>query len=432
MSTRKKLLISIASFSTIAILIIYSALSYRFGRSGAISRLQYAIKNKDAKTAAELIKSTDKNLTIDEKNISYFLDYMSSNKNDYKEMTENLQKQAVSINSKSNKNNNGLNYYITLKKSSRKFLFFDTYYFEMIPCYTYFKINYASTKLYVDGKYICTSDADDYSKLAGPFVPGMHKVTTICETIFGKSQNNDNFNFLTNYCDEKSKCYYVCYTTVKGRFAKINCNYDDAEVFLNGKDSGKTIKSFTAMGPLDSGTSNTISLQKEFPWGISRTENLDMNKLSNSDTIIISGITDKLLKALKSTVTEFNNSLAVTLSTQNTSNLRCTNENEASAINSVINNMRSENLHFNGRYLRSDITTDTLWASNNSEGADYLGQYMAVFECTDYYDTDFSNTNAEVYILKTSKKGCRNVYTLNYDTENNKWTISSIQFTGEY
>lgn len=244
MGTRNKLFICIISFSAIAILLIYSSLSYRYGKLGAISRLQSAIESKDTEAAAKLIKSSDKNLIFDEKNIGYYLDYISSSKKDLKELMDNLHKQAQSEDITHNKKKDSLEFYITLKKSPKKSLFFDTYYFEMKPCLVDFKINYASTKLYVDGKYICTSDTDNFSNKTGPFIPGKHKVTTICETVFGRSENNESFNFLNPYWDGTSENTYICYTSVKGNFARITCNYEDAEVFINGKDSGKKKQGF--------------------------------------------------------------------------------------------------------------------------------------------------------------------------------------------
>lgn len=429
MGTRNKLFICIASFSAIAILLIYSSLSYRYGKPGAISRLQSAIGNKDAEAAVKLIKSSDKSLTFDEKSMGYFLDYISSSKKDLKELMGNLHKQAQSKDTGHNKKKDTLEFYITLKKSPHKFLFFDTYYFEMKPCLVNFKINYASTKLYVDGKYICTSDTDNFSNKIGPFIPGKHKVTTICETVFGRSENNESFNFVNPYWDGTSENYYICYTSVKGNFARIASNYEDAEVFINGKDSGKKSKDFTSIGPIDPGVKNTICFQREFPWGIAKSEDIDVRESSTLD-VFINGKTDKLIDELKSTVAEFNNSLADALRAQKSSYIKAADENFVAAIDSVISNMHSENQFFNGRYLKSDLVPYTIWAGSDSPGSEYLGQYTALFECVDYYNTDYANKNVEAYILRTSKGGCRNLYTASYDEAHNKWKIVSIQFTG--
>lgn len=429
MNSHNKLIICIALFSAIAILLIYSSLSYRYGKLGAISRLQSAIERKDAKAAAKLIKSSDKNLTFDEKDIGYFLDYISSSKKDLKELVDNLHKQAQSKDMNHNKKKDTLEFYITLKKSPKKLLFFDTYYFEMKPCYVNFKINYASTKLYVDGKYICTSDTDNFSNRTGPFIPGKHKVTTICETVFGRSENNESFNFLNPYCDGASESSYICYTSVKGNFARVTCNYGDAEVFINGKDSGKKSKDFTSIGPIAPGVKNTICLQREFPWGIAKSDNINVGE-SNVLDIFINGKTDKLVDQLKSVVAEFNNSLAEALRAQKSSYIKAADENFVAAIDSVTSNMHSENQFFNGRYLKSDISPETVWAGSNSTGAEYLGQYTASFQCVDYYDTDYANKNVEAYVLKTSKAGCRNLYIASYDEAHNKWKIVSIEFTG--
>lgn len=146
--------------------------------------------------------------------------------------------------------------------------------------------------------------------------------------------------------------------------------------------------------------------------------------------IFIDGKTDKLVDQLKSAVAEFNNSLADALRAQKASYIKAADENFVAAIDSVISNMHSENQFFNGRYLKSDLIPYTIWAGSNSTGSEYLGQYTAIFQCVDYYDTDYANKNVEAYILRTSKAGCRNLYTTSYDEAHNKWKIVSIEFTG--
>lgn len=61
LNKKQKIAVSGFLIFLVILLIIYSAASYRFSKGSAISKLQKAVINNDAKTAATLIRSSDKN-----------------------------------------------------------------------------------------------------------------------------------------------------------------------------------------------------------------------------------------------------------------------------------------------------------------------------------------------------------------------------------
>lgn len=88
----------------------------------------------------------------------------------------------------------------------------------------------------------------------------------------------------------------------------ITSKYTDAEVFINGEDSKKTVADIGTIGPLPADGSVTLSIEKEFPWGKITSEkvqvndkptiSLDLNIGNEELENQLSGVTDKFYKGV--------------------------------------------------------------------------------------------------------------------------------------
>lgn len=78
-----------------AIIASYFTLSYNFSKQAAISKLKNAILKKDTKTVISLMKSSDKNLILDDKNVNIFISYLNKNSKSLDELISTLNKQSI-------------------------------------------------------------------------------------------------------------------------------------------------------------------------------------------------------------------------------------------------------------------------------------------------------------------------------------------------
>lgn len=418
LNKKQKIAVSGFLIFLVILLIIYSAASYRFSKGSAISKLQKAVINNDAKTAATLIRSSDKKLVIDENNIKSFLKYLNKNPYYFKQLTDTLHKQASALDGK--KNPGCWNCYLTLKKSGMNFLGFSTYYFEMKPCYADISTNYITTKIYVDGKYVFTAGSDDFTiepRTCGPFVQGQHNIKAVCETLIGKSENSKELYFISNVAENGKVYDYPCSIAISDQFAYVFSSIEDAEIFINGKDTGKTAADIKILGPVDNNTSVTIYGEKNSPWGILRSSEAGIRSYSlGYDMNFSAAGNDKLLKQVKDAVADYNKkTLCPALKSESIpSGLRVYSNKGTleSFMKKEYDYMASKGKHFSGNYLYSSINPENTTISYNPTGNIY---YMSV-PVTDYYDQDYGEGND--CIIKTSVKGITHNYYFQYDADN--------------
>lgn len=418
LNKKQKIAVSGFLIFLVILLIIYSAASYRFSKGSAISKLQKAVINNDAKTAATLIRSSDKKLVIDENNIKSFLKYLNKNPYYFKQLTDTLHKQASALDGK--KNPGCWNCYLNLKKSGRNFLGFSTYYFEMKPCYADISTNYITTKIYVDGKYVFTAGSGDFTvepRTCGPFVQGQHNIKAVCETLIGKSESSKELYFISNIAENGKVYDYPCSIAIADQFAYVFSSIEDAEIFINGKDTGKTAADIKILGPVDNNTSVTIYGEKNSPWGILRSSEAGIRSYSlGYDMNFSAAGNDKLLKQVKDAVADYNKKiLCPALKSESIpSGLRVYSNKGTleSFMKKEYDYMSSKGKHFSGSYLYSSIKSENTTISYNPTGNIY---YMSV-PVTDYYDQDYGEGND--CIIKTSVKGITHNYYFQYDADN--------------
>lgn len=397
----------------------YSIVSYRFSRASAISRLQKAITKNDAKAAAGLIESSDKKLKINEKTIQSFLTYLNKNQDKFHELSYTLYKQASVLGGKENQD--CWNYYLILKKPKKSFLGFGSYYFEMKPCYVDFSTSYPSTQLYVDGKLYVTMPGlqkfDSVPVTCGPFIQGEHKVKAVCTGFLGKAEAEKTFNFITAY-DKLGSYNYLCKIDTGEKFIYLGCSVPYAEIFIDGKDSGKKFPGISMFGPIKRNSSVKVYAVAELPWGSLKSAETTIDyKLGN--TMIININADKnIVNQLKQAVADYNNKTLTALLKKQDSSYLGSNEIIKKKLDDEFKNMSSNGIYFSGHYLYSIINPESVTISA------YSDEYSAVIQSTDYYTQDYGEPRVSVFC--TSKTGISYQYNASYDSEKKTWSIIDI------
>lgn len=424
-------------FSTLAIIsaiiAVYFTLSHNFGKYGTISKFEAAVLNKDTKTLASLLKASDKSLVLDDKNINMFITYLNKDHSNLNEVVLALNKQADAIDNNTDKSKaSDSKYYITLKKSSKRFLLFDSYYLEIKPCFVTIFTSYKDTKIYLDDKFICTSDKDSFYSNNIPVITGTHKVQAIYETSLGKDKNVHSTDFVCSL-DSSGKPLSISYgISLNAKYATIYTNFSNCNIYINKKLSpdinshvSSTGRSLLTVGPIMENTKYKIYAEKALPWGTfkSREIEIDSSNAESNGVLNIDTVNADVVNKLKSALAKYNKETIIpALTTHNASLLQ---DSDTSSINYTklkdeFEALTSRNINFTGTYLYSDLT-----ASDISINSEDNNNYSASFEATDYYSQDYG-TSLSDSVLKVSKEGTKSNYCAVYDSTSNSWTIKCI------
>lgn len=429
---KQKILLFLSLALISAAIALYCTLSYNFSKEAAISKFKNAISKKDTKTVMSLMKSSDKNLILNDKNINIFISYLNKNHKDMDELISTLNKQSITIDVKTaQKKDPSFNYYITLSKSDSKFLFFDTYYFEIKPCFASFTTTYPNTKLYVDNKYIYTSEKSDSLYLCKvPFITGTHRIKAIYESPLGKAVTEKSMDFTCSLNDNNQVSTLNCDMPINDKFLTVYCNIADAEVYINGKPWPGIKFEFAnseyyslPIGPITDSTNAKIYFQKTFPWGTYKSDELSITKNAlMCNNLYIKPINNDVINNIKSAIAKYNKeTVTAALKTQNPS-LITDDSYSYGLLKKEFDSLSSESINFTGNYLRSDIAGKDIFISSDPENNSYSASIIA----TDYFDQDYGN-DIEGGAIKTSKAGIVNFYTAIYDSKTNTWVIKEIQ-----
>ena len=133
----------------------------------------------------------------------------------------------------------------------------------------------------------------------------------------------------------------------------INSDFQDAEVYINGKDIRRKVKDMKDFGPVPTDGTVSIHLEKDFPWGRNKGEEV---KITENPTINLTvPISNETLEGdLTNIITKFYESVFVALNKQNKKYIEnCTNDIK----NKIYSSVEKKYILFKNKYsnLKMDI-----------------------------------------------------------------------------
>lgn len=429
LSKTHKIIISVLALVLILCFSLYKTGEALNSRDKFISKLTEAINTNNSSQLAKCIVSSDPKLKIDSKNLDGFLNYLNNNASYKKEIIKSLNTQAAamvlsentkesSTNSISNKKTiASSNYLLTLKKQGKTLLFYDKYVAELKPVYINVTTNYKNTQIFLGNNLVCTSDQNNFTKQIGPYVPGLYKMRAYLKgdyTTLDKTINVDLLQAIdTSNPTQNIKNQDL---NLDGYNVYVTCDYNDAKLFANGKDTGLTIKEATNFGPVSKDGSVKLYAQKDFPWGTVKSEEITING-TNSIYIELNGINQDVKNTLMEIINDYNKSFIEGFKARDVSKIINMSENEKKVLSDRIQQMISNKQMYTGSLTKTSFDLDSfkIYQSNNKYCANVI---------------DFETYNGSYYYEgstpQTSISNFGWTYTLIYDELSKKWLVDNI------
>lgn len=419
--------------TSIAVLIVLllGAAGYFIGASitsvdRVVEQFEKAVISKDAKQVVKYVKSSNPDFKIDESNIKVFFDYIDSNPSYLSRFISFIDIQAQNIknpssgigrtkDSSSGGMGSGENCMFTLKRDGKSLLFFDKYIFEITPYFINVSTNYKGTKILVNGQEICTADQDDFSKQIGPFVPGLYDVKAVYHTDYVDLEYEDDVDLVDPLTGEYQENVIDADMYLEGQNIIVNCNFEGAELYANGKNTGLTIKDAKHFGPVSTDGSLKLYAQMDFPWGTVKSGEVAVYD-GLSVNLELSPVNDAVKAQLMETLNEFNVAYNDALNARDPSKFIDMTENLRSSETQALSDMVQ-----NEEYHKGDITKiiyDTDSVRIYDDGSNRYGANVCDQE---YYDSAFYYEGYED--TETSENVVSWEYSLIYDETSKKWLV---------
>lgn len=300
----------------ISTIIIYSNVD---SKEEVLKKLQISLTEGKPQKIKDSIKLDDE--SINRKNIEPFINYYNKNGALISNLISELRSKGISS---------------VVEVKSKGLLFWEDYYINLHPVSIKIDSNFNEGEFFIGDKKIANNG------MAISLVPGLYNVKGKLVTKYGDVISEKSIPLMQN--DKVS----INFEAVK---FTITSPYKDAKVFINKEYSGKTVEEIGEVGPVPSNSSIGVSIEKEFPWGVIKSEE---KKVSNIPNIIldINMTNDRLINDIEKKLNDFYISTFEALNNKNKELIIGTKED---AKNKIYENIEKKSLLFKNNYEISDL-----------------------------------------------------------------------------
>lgn len=216
--------------------------------SKGIDKLNKAIENLD-------IKYLEKHIEIE--------DYSSPlSTEDIERIALLLKDEYINLNNYYNQRDSN----IYVKVDGKEKLIFDKYVLVLKPYRLVLDADIEGAEVYLDGTKIGKIDDDHYFEYKST-LPGKHKIELKYKGEYVDLETQEDILIYDNYTSEIFHSMYL-----NGEYIWIDCNYYDAKLFVNDKDTGKTIRDIEYFGPIPLDGSIVLQAKLETDYGVLESE----------------------------------------------------------------------------------------------------------------------------------------------------------------
>ena len=290
------------------------------------------------------------------------------------------------------KNNNSGNLTIESEKS----LLGENYYLNLSTISINITSDIKEAIIYINGREVNKEERVS-------LIPGTYEVAYKLKTDYGDVEETKEMDILSSG-DVKIE--------VAAEYITLYSNFSDAKVYINEKDTKKTVSEIKKYGPIPNNKDITIYIAKDFPWGVIKSPEIKVQE-DNILKIDINMANDELLATIENTLREFYNSLFDALNNKDSALIENVEENSREE---VFNFIYEKPKVFANNYTISDLELKIANSEFKYENEKYVANILV--------DMDYSVAKKILPFIKEQKEE-RFLLSLIYNEE--KWLVESSQ-----
>ncbi|MBC8062984.1 MAG: hypothetical protein H7Y18_20325 [Clostridiaceae bacterium] len=406
------------------IVLVLVIISYNVGasvtsRDKVLVKFNQALNSKDSSKLARYIVSSDIKQKIDTKAIGELLNYIEKNPSYRDEIAKSVKNQSLNMGGTSNLKVNNTEDLFTLKKSGKTWFFYDRYVFELKAVYINIQTDFKDTQVFLGDKLICTANKKGYEKVVGPYLPGLYKIKAILKGAYVNMEKSIDVDLVkVENSTNKSQKLKSVKLNLDVHEVSIDSDYEDAKLFVNGKDTKILVKDAKKFGPVSKDGSVKIYAEKEFPWGLIKSEEVKVDE-NSSINLKLAGVNDNLKSTLMNTVNDYNKSWVEAIKSRDASKFVNVGGKIKETLTVTIENAITEKDLYKVSLIKTSFDLDNFKV--HQEGNKY---YITLVE---YQSLDFVKYKESDTIPDSKLEKIARIYTLIYDETSKKWIINDGQ-----
>lgn len=209
-----------------------------------VSKFQNAVNSNDIQALSGVMYTSDSRLKMTEENLKPVVKSFKTTPSEFTDIMNNLNTEALSIRNGGIVNKKSSLY---IKKVGNIMLFFPKYKVTFNPVFLTVTSTVKGADILINDKKQLQTDSSSFSKQFGPYVPGTYKIEGRANGAFGQMDNTVNVDFIKNGIPSTKV------NVLNGIYLDVNSKYTKNEVYINGRDTGKSVNSGDRIGPIASG-----------------------------------------------------------------------------------------------------------------------------------------------------------------------------------
>jgi uncharacterized membrane protein YvbJ len=247
------------------IITAYIAGAYLINPQDKVTAFEHAVKNGDVKTLKNLVSSEESNLTIEDKHLQELIDYSRKNKDYLPKLVDGMMSQihyeeiGISSTARTSDYND---YYLQKTKIP---LFYSYYTIHVRPYFLEVSTNETGATVKLDGKQIFKTTDSDKKRTLGPFMPGIYKANAEKKYPYSLLSQDSTISAF-----DEDDATTETDLQLQGSNLKLEGNFEDTKIFVNGKTIDKTLKDMPEIGPISFNGTIRIHGERPFPWGLEK------------------------------------------------------------------------------------------------------------------------------------------------------------------
>lgn len=376
----RKLELSIISV-VIFVILIFLFSSFTLSKEKLLKKFELALINGNSNSLAKCVKLEDKDIAS--KELKPLIDGYDKNKLRINKIVNEIRRNGESEN---------------FKLKIKKGFLYDKYYIDINTINVKFTTNISDVNVEFLNKRFNLINEAEFN-----IIPGEYSLSYKYKTKYGDISESKIINLMEDKIVE---------VNIDANYITLYSNYDDAKVFINNVDTGLISKEIKNYGPLPKDKDIKVFIQREFPWGIIKSEEISVGN-NQYINLNIGMVNDRLNNMINETVDSFYSSVFNALNNKDKNLISGSIE----LVKEVVYNYMNEKAFlFSNSYEISDLAVEIEKSDFKYEEGIYKASLLTKVEYSVYKK-----------IFPFAKNYNEASFIINLEYEDNKFIVNGIQ-----
>lgn len=376
----RKLELSIISV-VIFVILIFLFSSFTLSKEKLLKKFELALINGNSNSLAKCVKLEDKDIAS--KELKPLIDGYNKNKLRINKIVNEIRRNGESEN---------------FKLKIKKGFLYDKYYIDINTINVKFTTNISDVNVEFLNKRFNLINEAEFN-----IIPGEYSLSYKYKTKYGDISESKIINLMEDKIVE---------VNIDANYITVYSNYDDAKVFINNVDTGLISKEIKNYGPLPKDKDIKVFIQREFPWGIIKSEEISIGN-NQYINLNIDMVNDRLNNMINETVDSFYSSVFNALNNKDKNLISGSIE----LVKEVVYNYMNEKAFlFSNSYEISDLAVEIEKSDFKYEEGIYKASLLTKVEYSVYKK-----------IFPFAKNYNEASFIINLEYEDNKFIVNGIQ-----